>query len=126
MSSRFEARFLQRDYFYAVLEASKSVAEKIRQKGGLSSDGATLVEQAFGIPKGGYPLLAFNTLQLESEQSEHKGLVNLMKGLFGAFRNPTAHQPEHTWTIGEQDALDLLTIASLIHRRLDDAVLTRR
>jgi len=121
-----QARFLQRDYFYAVLEASKSVAEKIRQKGGLSSDGATLVEQAFGIPKGGYPLLAFNTLQLESEQSEHKGLVNLMKGLFGAFRNPTAHQPEHTWTIGEQDALDLLTIASLIHRRLDDAVLTRR
>lgn len=121
-----QARFLQRDYFYAVLEAAKSVAEKIRQKSGSASDGARLVDDAFAIPNNGYPLLAFNSLQSDSEKSEHKGLANLMKGLFGAFRNPTAHQPEHTWPISEQDALDLLTIASLIHRRLDAAVLTRQ
>ncbi len=121
-----QARFLQKDYFYAVLEATKSVAEKIRQKSGLTSDGVQLVEQALGIPKGGYPQLAFNSLRSDSEKSEHKGLANLMKGLFGAFRNPTAHQPEHTWIIQEQDALDLLTIASLIHRRLDNAMLVPR
>ncbi len=116
-----QARFLQRDFFYAVLEAAKSVAEKLRQKSELLSDGVRLVDEAFGIPKNGYPLLAFNTLRTDSEKSEHKGVANLMKGLFGAFRNPTAHQPEHTWPISEADALDLLTIASLIHRRLDTA-----
>jgi len=120
-----QARFLRQDYFYAVLESAKSVAEKIRQKNGLNSDGALLVDEAFGIPKSGYPLLAFNSLQTDSEKSEHKGLGNLMRGLFGAFRNPTAHEPEHTWYISEQDALDLLTIASLIHRRLDKAVHTQ-
>ena len=119
-----QARFLKQDYFYAVLEAAKSVAEKLRQKSGLTSDGARLVDKAFGIPENGYPFLAFNTLQADSEKSEHKGLANLMRGLFGMFRNPTAHQPEHTWPISEQDALDLLTIASLIHRRLDKAVPT--
>lgn len=119
-----QARLLRQDYFYTVLEAAKSVAEKIRQKSELTSDGAPLVDDAFGIPKNGYPLLAFNSLQTDSEKSEHKGLANLMKGLFGAFRNPTAHQPEHTWHVSEQDALDLLTIASLIHRRLDNAVRT--
>jgi len=109
-----------------VLEAAKSVAEKIRQRSGLVSDGVPLVKQAFDIPKRSYPLLAFNALQTVSEKSEHDGLANLMKGLFGAFRNPTAHQPEHTWPVTEQDALDLLTIVSLIHRRLDDAVSTGR
>jgi len=117
-----QERILEHDYFYAVLEASKSIAEKTRQKSGLTKDGAALVDQAFGIPNGGYPVLAFNSLRTESEISEQRGLANLMKGLFGAFRNPTAHQPEHIWPIKEQDALDLLTIASLIHRRLDDAV----
>lgn len=121
-----QARFLRQDYFYAVLESAKSVAEKIRQISGLNSDGASLVDEAFGIPQSGYPLLAFNSLQKDSEKSEHKGLANLMRGLFGAFRNPTAHEPEHTWHVSEQDALDLLTIASLIHRRLDNAVNTQQ
>ncbi|RLC09440.1 MAG: TIGR02391 family protein [Deltaproteobacteria bacterium] len=119
-----QARLLRQDYFYTVLEAAKSVAEKIRQKSELTTDGAPLVDGAFGIPKNGYPLIAFNSLQTDSEKSEHRGLANLMKGLFGAFRNPTAHRPEHTWHLSEQDALDLLTIASLIHRRLDNAVRT--
>jgi uncharacterized protein (TIGR02391 family) len=116
----WQARLLRQDYFYAVLEAAKSVAEKIRRKSGLTTDGAKLVDGAFDIPKNGYPILAFNSLQTDSEKSEHSGLVNLIKGFFGAFRNPIAHQPEHTWHVSEQDAFDLLTIASLIHRRLDN------
>jgi hypothetical protein len=49
--------------------------------------------------------------------------MNLMKGMFGAFRNVTAHAPKISWVITEQDAMDLLT---LLHRRLDAAVFTRR
>jgi len=116
------AELLQDNYFHAVFEAAKSVADKIREKTGLTSDGAELVDEVFG---GKEPLLAFNTLQTKTERSEHTGLMNLMKGLFGVFRNTTAHAPKIKWSINEQDALDMLTLASMIHRRLDEAVLTR-
>jgi uncharacterized protein (TIGR02391 family) len=63
-------------------------------------------------------------LATESERSEHSGLMNLIKGIFGAFRNTTAHAPKIQWNATEQDALDILTTISLIHRRLDAAVRT--
>lgn len=118
------AELVQGNYFHAVLEAAKSVAQKIRDKTGLSSDGAELVDEAFGSGKKPHPILAFNALSTDSERSEHKGLMNLMKGFFGVFRNPTAHAPRIAWTITEQDALDMMTVASLLHRRLDEAVKT--
>jgi uncharacterized protein (TIGR02391 family) len=92
------AELLGDNYFHAVLEATKSVAEKIRSKAGLTSDGAKLVDDAFGR-SGGLPLLAFNTLRTDTEQSEHSGLMHVMKGMFGAFRNPTAHAARITWSI---------------------------
>jgi hypothetical protein len=44
----------------------------------------------------------------------------LMKGMFGTFRNPTAHAPKVLWATSRTDALDMLTLASMLHRRLDD------
>ena len=120
------AEFLQGNCFHAVLEAVKSVAEKVRVRTGLTGDGAELVDQAFGLGKSGMPFLAFNSLQTESEQMEHRGLMSVMKGVFGTFRNPTAHAPKISWDISEQDALDLLTMLSFLHRRLDTAVRTPR
>ncbi len=118
------AELVNDNYFHAVFEAAKSVAEKLRQKTGLSTDGAALVDEALGLGKGGIPRLAFNSLQSESERSEHTGLMNLIKGLFGAFRNTVAHAPKIHWQVTEQDALDILTTISLIHRRLDTAIRT--
>lgn len=112
------------NYFHAVFEATKSVAEKIRLRTGLPSDGAELIDQAFSF-KSAVPHLALNSLQTESEQSEQKGFINLLKGLFGTFRNTTAHAPKITWTIEEQDALDILSLVSLVHRRLDSAIQAR-
>jgi uncharacterized protein (TIGR02391 family) len=112
------------NYFHAVFEATKSVAEKLREKTCLGSDGSQLVDEALGIRKAGCPRLAFNSLTTESERNEHSGLMNLIKGLFGAFRNTTAHTPKIHWNITEQDALDILTTISLVHRRLDTAVRT--
>ncbi len=83
------------NYFHAVFEATKSVADKIRIKTGLNSDGGQLVDEAFSF-KSEVPHLALNTLQTESEHSEQKGFMNLLKGLFGAFRNTTAHAPKIT------------------------------
>lgn len=113
------------NYFHSVFEATKSVAEKIRQMTGLTSDGSTLVDEAFTF-KGCVPHLALNSLQTESEFSEQKGFINLLKGLFGTFRNTTAHASKITWNISEQDALDILSLVSLVHRRLDAAVCARK
>jgi uncharacterized protein (TIGR02391 family) len=66
------------------------------------------------------------SLRTKTEQDEQAGLMNLMVGMFGAFRNTTGHAPKVSWPVGEQDALDLLTLASFLHRRLDSAVRTPR
>lgn len=112
------AEFLREDPFHAVLEASKSVAEKIRNKTGLTSDGARLVKEAL---TGDSPLLRINALASESHRSEQRGFATLLMGMFGTFRNPTAHAPRIAWRMPEEDALDLFTLASYAHRRLDCA-----
>lgn len=112
------------NYFHAVFEATKSVADKIRNLTGLHTDGAALVDEAFSFK--GVPHLALNDLVSESEKSEQKGFMNLLKGLFGTFRNTTAHAPKITWKIEEIDALDILSMVSLVHRRLDKAIQAKR
>ncbi len=117
------AELLQENYFHAVLEATKSVAQKIRNKTELTGDGAAIVDKAFAAD---HPLLAINSLQTETERSEQIGFANLLKGMFGTFRNVTGHAPKILWNIEEQDALDLLSLVSHLHRRLDDAVRVAR
>lgn len=109
------------NYFHAVFEATKSIASKIRQKTDLTTDGATLIDEAFSF-KDKLPLLALNKLETESEKSEQKGFINLLKGIFGTFRNTTAHSPKIEWSISEEDALDILSMISLVHRKLDKAI----
>jgi uncharacterized protein (TIGR02391 family) len=111
------------NYFHAVLEAVKSVGEKIRAKTGLTDDGGPLVDRALA---GSPPMLAINSLANDSEVSEQKGFANLVRGTFGMFRNPTAHAARITWDMSKEDAEDLFSIVSLIHRRLDKATMPPR
>jgi uncharacterized protein (TIGR02391 family) len=37
------------------------------------------------------------------------------------FRNTAAHAPRIQWEVKEQDALDIMSLASLFHRRLDQS-----
>lgn len=112
------AELVEDNYFHAVLEATKSIADKLRSLTGLTDDGADLVDRALcGNP----PMLAINALTSKSERSEQSGFANLVKGTFGMFRNTTAHEARVLWTMSKEDAEDLLSLASLIHRRLDKA-----
>ena len=113
-----KAELVEDNYFHAVLEAAKSVADKLRTKSGLSEDGGKLVDLALC---GLNPRLAINPLATESHRSEQNGFANLVKGTFGMFRNPTAHEAKILWAMTKEDAEDLLSLASLIHRRLDTA-----
>lgn len=111
-----KSELLQDNYFHAVFEATKSVADKIRTLSHLTSDGSELVDSCFAIKS---PVLMINNLKNETEESEHKGFANLLKGFFGMFRNTTAHIPKIKWEISEQDALDIMSLASFFHRKLD-------
>jgi len=117
------AELVADNYFHAVLEATKSIAAKIRDKTGLVDDGALLVDRGLA---GNPPMLAINELADESQWSEQRGFATLVKGVFGMFRNPTAHTPKILWNMTQRDAEDLLTLVSLIHRRLDDATMPPR
>ena len=111
-----KAELLEENYFHAVLEAIKGVANRIRELSGLTSDGAELINRSFSIKT---PILAINSLSTETEQSEQKGFGNILIGIFGAIRNPTAHAPKISWPITERDALDIFSMISFIHRKLD-------
>ena len=106
------------NYFHAVLEATKSVADKLRSRTGLSDDGGLLVDKALA---GDVPMLAINPFKTDSEKSEQRGFANLVKGIFGMFRNPTAHAARIHWTMEKKDAEDLLSAVLLIRRRMDAA-----
>jgi len=62
-----------------------------------------------------------NAQSTEWERSEQAGLAMQMKGMFSTFRNPTAHAPKVQWATSRKDALDMMTLASMLHRRLDEA-----
>lgn len=117
------AELLADNYFHAVQEAVKSVAVKMRARTGLTDDGTALVDRVLG---GDPPLLAINARMTISERSEQSGFANLVRGAFGMFRNPTAHEARIHWPMTKEDAEDLLTILSLIHRRLDAAHMPAR
>jgi len=110
---------MQDNYFHAVFEASKGLAQRIRELTQVDGDGYKLVDKVFSIDS---PLLAFNTLRTDTEISEHKGFAQLLKGCFSAVRNPIAHEPKILWD-GEDDAADYFSLISLLHRKLDDCIL---
>ena len=112
---------LQDNYFHAVYEASKGLAQRIRDLSGIEGNGAALVDKVFSIDN---PILALNFLKSDTEKSEHKGFAQLLKGCFGAVRNPLAHEPKILWQ-GEEDAADYFSLISLLHRRLDGCFRTR-
>ncbi|MDO3529587.1 TIGR02391 family protein [Ralstonia pseudosolanacearum] len=111
---------LQENYFHAVFEAVKSVRKRLEQLSGGDADGAELVDFALGMSAGN-PRVAINALQSKTEIGEQRGFSNLLKGIFGMVRNPLAHNAKIEWDMGKQDALDILTMLSLVHRKLDAA-----
>lgn len=109
---------LSENYFHLVFEATKSIAQRIRTLTNQTLDGSPLIDETFSF-KNKIPKLALNMLETESEKSEQSGFMNLLKGIFGMFRNTTAHTPKIIWDIKEEEALDILSLISLVHKRLD-------
>lgn len=109
--------YLRKDYYDAVFEASKGLAQRVRDISGLSTDGGTLFQTAFNKSN---PYIFFNTMQTDSEKSEYIGLRELLESIFHLVRNPAAHTPKINWYTDETKALDILTLISFAHKYLDE------
>lgn len=117
-----QQELLVENYFPALQEAIRGLADKIRRRTGLNGDGDDLIDQAFS---GDPPLLAINTLASEGQAGEQKGFAALLKGVFGLFHDPADNEPRPHWHMSREDAEDLLSLVSLIHRRIDAASMPR-
>ena len=111
------ADYLRTDYFDAVFEAAKGLAERVRQKTGLTNDGGELFQTAFSTKD---PYVFFNSMRTKSEISEFMGLKELLEAIFHLVRNPAAHTPKVNWKVDEAKALDILTLISFAHKYLDE------
>ncbi|GAA1351694.1 TIGR02391 family protein [Falsarthrobacter nasiphocae] len=115
---------LKKAHFHACLEAVKSIFERLRKTTGAQGDGAALVDAALALGKTGVPVLAINELGTQTERDEQTGVANLIKGLGGLYRNPTAHDPRLNRSMNDDELLEVLTLVSMVHRRLDCARIT--
>lgn len=113
------AELLVENYFHSVFEATKSIADRLRDMTGLHTDGNPLADTSFSTAQ---PLIKINDFLTATDRSEHIGLCNFIKGIFGLIRNSTAHEPKIKFDINEEDALDILNTISYIHKRLDKAL----
>ena len=108
---------LQKNNFHALLEASKSIPDRIRACTGLTFDGADVVDATLTNSSG--PVLAINAGLTRTDRSEQSGFANLVKGLLGLYRNPTAHDPRLHRAVTDEELVEALTAMSMVHRRLD-------
>lgn len=115
-----KVEYLQENYFHAVFEAAKSLSEKVRNLTGIQEDGSSLFNTTFSISN---PRLALNTLQTSSEKNQQNGLKEMLHGVTHMVRNVTAHEMKFKWIVNEQDAIDILTTISFLHKQLDECVL---
>lgn len=109
------ALFLDGHYSSAALEAFKAVETRVRTLAGVDSD-ITNMGQIFDEQK---PVLRLNGLGTRSEVDMQRGYKLLFIGAMAGIRNPLAH--EQATTLEAAEAAELLAVASLLMRRLDEA-----
>lgn len=110
------AELVDKNYFHAVFESCKGLFERIRNMSLCKADGTKLVQYVFG-----HPVLKINEYKTDQQKDEQKGFEAILEGICKMFRNPEAHCPKIEWPMEEQDALEILSLISYCHRRLDKA-----
>lgn len=76
-------------YIDALKSALIYLTERIREiTGDHNLDGDSLVTKAFSLNN---PIIKINNLITESEKNEQKGIMQMLQGVYSAFRNPLNH-----------------------------------
>ncbi len=104
-------------YPECVFAAFRDLVAYVKTKSGRSDlDGVSLMGTVFSKDS---PILALNELRSTSDKDEQDGFKFLYMGATAAFRNPPAH--EKIQLTDPKKALEYLTLASLLARRVDEA-----
>lgn len=112
---------LDRGYYHCVLEASKLLQEKLRAKTGLRIEGPAIAEHALSFSMQRPPMLALNQFENENDQAEQFTLMCMLKGLLLTFQDEQTRVYRKGWHMDFEDALDLLSLISFFHRKIDKA-----
>ncbi len=122
------AELLRKSNFHAAEEAVKGIFDRLRGETGSILDGGDLIDEVFSF-RGVTPVLALSTLSSKSEQSEQAGFMNVLKGLYGTYRNTLTHDTrarrDEERPISDDELLGLLTTLSLAHQHIDRCQRTR-
>ncbi|MGF1952524.1 TIGR02391 family protein [Lactococcus lactis] len=113
---------IQKDYFHAVFESCKGLFDRIRLISDLTTDGGTLINQAFNINKQPLIMIQGNPLRTIDEKNQYYGLVNSIKTCLYLYRNHQAHVPRIFDDLSLNDAIRGLMSISLAHELLDHCV----
>lgn len=119
-----DEELFQSNYFHAILEASKSVLQRVREISELELDGTKLIQQSLSF-KNPIILIEGNMLKTETDRSLYNGLKNLLETIVSLYRNPKAHAPKLFDVTSETDAITAFNMMSLAHRILDNCVNVR-
>ena len=105
----------------SVEEAFKYINNLVKQRTGLASDGADLMNRAFSLNA---PLLRLSELRTQSQKDQQTGYMMMLGGAMTGVRNPRAHQHRHL--DDPHAALELLCFANHLARQIRIATRTRR
>jgi len=118
-------RFIESDHLdMAIFEAFKAVNLRVKAMSGLSLDGQDLMAKAFGDDSDPNPPIKVADLKTETGRNIQSGFRFMFMGAVRGIRNPDAH--ELFEPVSESEAFEELGFASMLMRRLDDAVNRQR
>ncbi len=116
--------FVEPGFFRPVKEAMRLLIEKIRAKAMLSPDGPELAEHAFAFAWPNRPVLAINNFMTEKDLAEQFSFMVLLKAFFLMFQDEQTRSYRPGWEMNLEDAINLLSLASYFHRKVDKAMKT--
>jgi uncharacterized protein (TIGR02391 family) len=108
--------YVDEHYREAVLNSVIAVFDFIRQRTGLTQDGAALASEALSMDR---PRLILSELDSESGRNDQKGFMQIIQGMYLGIRNPKAHSLVHD--LDQRKAAQYMVFASLVMRRVDEA-----
>lgn len=108
--------YLDGNYREAVLNSVIAVFDLIRQRTGLTQDGAALATEALSIDR---PRLILSELGTDSGRNDQKGFMQILQGMYLGIRNPKAHSLDDD--LDEHKAAQYMIFISLVMRRIDEA-----
>jgi uncharacterized protein (TIGR02391 family) len=112
-----KSHFSRGAFFHAVFEVCKAFDAEVKTKSGFDEHGQSLMGKALSLSGP----LKINSQRSQSERDEQDGIKFLCMGLMNAVRNPQAHEPELSWPMSKDDALDVLALTSFLFRKIESA-----